>query len=324
MNVFIQGMRRSGTTILFDILWEDDSFDCYYEPLAADKKSATGGGSGIRASIDYLARTRHCRTEFLTQYPVVENVDFLNYGAPRRPELEFETDLPDYCREYIKFILSQSKHTVIKFTRMYCKVRVLWETDPDAKFIHIVRDPRSVTTSYLFGKSQTNRQNFSNTRRFFRQKSKYTAWSSYSFSEFLLHKLEYAYLQDCSDFMRILLLWKYTFRKTYEMGRTLFKENYFIFRHEDLQKDPVQTLTLLYDFLERPLPKQVVDWAIKHVRNIYAPFVPDSKHWRKAFRKLDMEKDFELAGYADCLNLWRSPGLSEKLCCVVRFGKQSG
>ena len=44
MNVFIQGMRRSGTTILFDILWEDERFDCYYEPFAAAKKEVWGGG----------------------------------------------------------------------------------------------------------------------------------------------------------------------------------------------------------------------------------------------------------------------------------------
>ena len=40
MNVFIQGMRRNGTTILFDLFCEDDLYDCYYEPLAAAVKPA--------------------------------------------------------------------------------------------------------------------------------------------------------------------------------------------------------------------------------------------------------------------------------------------
>ena len=33
MNIFVQGLRRSGTTIVFDIFWQDKGLDCYYEPL---------------------------------------------------------------------------------------------------------------------------------------------------------------------------------------------------------------------------------------------------------------------------------------------------
>lgn len=113
MNVFIQGMRRSGTTILFDVLWEDESFDCYYEPLAAASKKAIGGGSEEH-SVDFFDNIRRCRMEFMAQYPKLESTDLLNYGAPRQAELEFEPDLPDYCREYIKFMISQSEHTMIK------------------------------------------------------------------------------------------------------------------------------------------------------------------------------------------------------------------
>ena len=51
MNVFIQGMRRSGTTILFDILSVDPYFDSYYEPFAAANKEAIGGGSGMHKLI---------------------------------------------------------------------------------------------------------------------------------------------------------------------------------------------------------------------------------------------------------------------------------
>ena len=31
--IFAQGMRRSGTTILFDLFWGDRRFRCWYEPL---------------------------------------------------------------------------------------------------------------------------------------------------------------------------------------------------------------------------------------------------------------------------------------------------
>lgn len=297
MNVFIQGMRRSGTTIVFDVLWEDGSFDCYYEPLAAARKKAVGGGSEEH-SVDFFDKIRHCRTEFMAQYRRLESTDLLNYGAPRQAELEFEPDLPDYCREYIRFMISRSENTMIKFTRMYCKVRVLWEIDPDAKFIHIVRDPRSVAASYLFGKYQKNKHLFHNEKAFFGRKSNKSSWSSFPFSEIILNTPEYAHLKGCEDFIRILILWKYKFWKTHEVGKVLFGKNYLLLRHEDLLHAPRETLKRLYDFLGRELPQPVVDWALGRVRSNHSRYAPDNKDWRKAFKRLDMDEELSIAGYS--------------------------
>jgi len=301
MNIFMQGMRRSGTTIAFDILWEDGGFDCCYEPLAADRKPVLGGGSGVRWGVDYFEEIRRYRSEFMSQYQMPKDFDEFNYGAPRQPELEFEQDLPEYCQDYIRFIISNSENTVIKFTRMYCKVRALWDIDPHAKFIHIVRDPRSVTASYLLGKRQWKKQRFPDEHSFFSKKSDDTAWSSYSFSEFLLNTPEYAHLQNCRDFMRVLLLWKFTFQKTYQTARKLYGPNYFLLRHEDLMDDPEQTLAAVYKHLGRPVPSHVFQWALNHVQQKSNLFYPHSKHWRRAFQRLDMETELEQAGYTDCL-----------------------
>jgi REP element-mobilizing transposase RayT len=309
MNVFIQGMRRSGTTIVFDVLWEDGSFDCYYEPLAQARNKAIGGGSGEH-SVDLFDKIKSSRAAFMAQYPKLESVDLLNYGAPRQAELEFEPELPDYCREYINFIISQSEHTVIKFTRMYCKVHVLWEIDPNAKFIHVVRDPRSVTTSYLFGKHRKNRYLFPNERVFFRRKSSRSSWSSFRFSEFILKTPEYSSLKACEDFVRILVLWKYKFRKTHDAGRELFGKNYLLLRHEDLISSQPETIRSLYDFMERPLPLHVIHWAGKHVRRSYPCYAPDHPRWREAFRRLNMKKELELAGYDDSV---REPGMEKDM-----------
>jgi hypothetical protein len=318
MNVFIQGMRRSGTTIVFDVLWEDGSFDCYYEPMAAASKKALGGGSEEH-SVDFFDKIRRCRTEFMAQYPKLKSTDLLNYGAPRQAELEFDPDLPDYCREYIRFMISQSERTMIKFTRMYCKVRLLWEIDPEAKFIHVVRDPRRVTTSYLFGKNHRNRDKFPNEKVFFGRKSSKSSWSSFPFSEFVLNTPEYSHLKGCEDFMRILILWKYKFRKTHEAGKALFGDNYLLLRHEDLLSAPRERLRLLYDFLGQALPQHVVDWALEHVRSSNICYAPDNPSWRKAFQKLNMDEELAMAGYSfpaswrkltnrtikTCLSFWK-------------------
>jgi hypothetical protein len=281
--------------------------------LAAASRKAVGGGSEEH-SVDFFDKIRSCRKAFMGRYPDLESIDLLNYGAPRQPELEFDSDFPAYCREYIKFIISQSEHTVIKFTRMYCKVRALWEMDPDAKFIHVVRDPRSVAVSYLFGKHQKNKHLFPNEKVFFGRISNKTSWSSFPFSEIILNSPEYAHLKGCEDFMRILLLWKYKFAKTHEAGKALFGKNYLLFRHEDFLLTPRETLRVLYDFLGRELPQGVADWALKRVQSNHSRYAPNNKEWRRAFKRLAMDQELSIAGYS-----WRSSwdglkGITIKTC----------
>ena len=79
----------------------------------------------------------------------------------------------------------------------------------------------------------------------------------------------------------------------------LFGKNYLLLRHEDLISSPGETIRSLYDFMERPLPLHVIDWAGKHVRRNYPCYAPDHPRWREAFRRLTMEKELELAGYDD-------------------------
>ena len=296
MNVFIQGMRRSGTTIIFDIFMEDGNFDCYYEPLAAARKKAIGGGSEEHP-IDFFDKIRNCRAEFMARYHKFERTDLLNYGAPRQADLEFEAEFPDYCREYVKFIISQSENTMIKFTRMYCKIAMLWKIDPDAKLIHIVRDPRSVTASYLFGKHQRNKHLFRNERAFFKRKSNKSAWSSFPFSEFLLNTPEYSNLKGCEDFLRILILWKYKFRKTHDAGKARFGNNYLLLRHEDLLSNPHETIKQLYSYLGRPLPPHVMDWTGKHIQSNKTPYALHNPKWKKAFKRLNMDAELSATGY---------------------------
>ena len=75
MTLFIQGMRRSGTTILYDALLEDPALDCFYEPLREDDVTV-GGGSGARED-DSFAETRRLRDAFReAEFPDLDSTDF--------------------------------------------------------------------------------------------------------------------------------------------------------------------------------------------------------------------------------------------------------
>ncbi len=56
MDLFIQGMRRSGTTILHDALLADPEIRSFYEPLR-EEDVTEGGGSGAREG-DAFAETQ--------------------------------------------------------------------------------------------------------------------------------------------------------------------------------------------------------------------------------------------------------------------------
>jgi hypothetical protein len=289
MNIFMQGMRRSGTTIVYDILSEDASLDCYYEPLAAANREAIGGGSGAKED-DVFVKIRRMRAEFMKRHPEVTDASMLNFGAPRDPKLEFEPELPAYALEYLRFLTQQASDTVVKFTRMYCKVKDLKELDPEAKFVHLVRNPRSVATSYLYGKDQRNKDKFKG-EKFFTREDDYTAWSSGPFSDHILSMPEYRGLKHIKDFERILLVWKFNFIKTHYAGKALFGDNYCLFSHDDLVKNPIAGVESFYRFLGRPMPANVREWTQANVH--YRPSIhePESKHWQAALAKLGMEME---------------------------------
>lgn len=306
-TVFAQGMRRNGTTIVFDLMLEDGSFDCFYEPLAATRPSF-GGGSAMREQFDLFENVRaerakyvNANTQLLEKCPEFLTHNYLNYGAPRLAALEFEPELPDYCKNYIDHLTKVSSSTFIKFTRMHSKVHTLKEIDPNAKFIHILRDPRHVTASYQFGKEAKFRERYEKRGDFFTRVSDKTSWSSRDFSDFLInyHKVDVA--EPFEDYLRILLIWKYKFLNTYRDGRRVFGDNYFLLRHEDLLEEPEQTIAQLYSFLERIPSLKVMTWAKANLRSPSDPYRKLDYHWKAAFDRLEMWPALHASGYAQRL-----------------------
>lgn len=307
VTVFAQGMRRSGTTVLFDLVLEDGRFTCFYEPLAAAKPTF-GGGSGIHRETDLFEPVRAVRERFLVEnphwlqrYPEFRDLNLFNYGAPRSVALEFEPDLPDYCKGYIGLLCNSASNTFIKFTRMHAKVACLKEIAPDAKLIHVVRDPRQVTASYLFGKNQKNRARFRDSEHFFTRVSDASAWSSRLFSDFILSLPRYRGITNCEDFQRILLIWKYKFERTHTAGLACFGPAYLLVQHEELLADPAATLERIGDFIGHPFKPETKNWALRNLRKPVPPFAEENPRWRQAFERLGMEDALFAAGYGDLL-----------------------
>lgn len=297
MKLFIQGLRRSATTIVYDILAQDGRLDCYYEPFAAGRKiGAMGGGSGIQ-KIDFMEKIRATRISFINQYKLpLSEADF-NYGAPFNPSLELKNKLPKYCHDYLNFMLYRREHTVFKFTRMYRKVRELKALAPQARFLLLVRHPQEVVASYMYGRDQRNQSKFSNRESFFSTRDQINPWNSRKFFEAIIREQKQEHLVDVPNWMRYLIIWKYTFDHAYRDGIDAFGDAFFLLRHEDLVLNPRQATLEIYAHIGLPPIEQVLEWAATNVRRIQKKCYENDPRWVEAYDLLQLNESLAVAGY---------------------------
>jgi hypothetical protein len=302
VNLFVQGMRRSGTTILYDALLDDPELRCFYEPLREEKVSV-GGGSGAR-DVDAFADTSSIREEFRRdRYPEMA-IEQFNWGGPREPSLELELELPGHCVELLRFLLERGRaeapDTAIKETRLYCKVPVLHALDPGGVLVHVVRDPRAVAASIVLGRGRRRQRKLRTPDDFFADRAERKLWSSRAISERLLGRPGYP-ADDLSNVERVLIVWRMTFEAARVEGMRLFGDRYLLLRNEDLRSHPAAALARVYAVLGRPVPEPVSEWAAANVKGPQEVYAGDDPRWRASIERLGMLDAVDEAGYAGLL-----------------------
>jgi hypothetical protein len=297
VNLFLLGLRRSGTTIVHDALLEDPGLCCLYEPLREDAETI-GGGSGAREE-DAFAATRELRERFRTErYPHLQPADF-NWGGPRAPELELEPDLPAHVAELLAYLLAQAPAVAIKETRLHHKLGALAEIDPEAAVVHVLRDPRAMTASMLLGRRRRT-DLYPDAEAFFSVRTDRRLWSSRRLSEAVIERRrELALPADLPDFLRPLLVWKFAVEATEADGAARFGDRFSRLRLEDLRSDPRAELGRVYGLLGRPAPEPVVEWASRKIEPEAPVHLEADPRWGRAARLLGMEEQLRRAGYAE-------------------------
>lgn len=306
MNLFVIGLRRSGTTILFDALGQDPDLRCFYEPLREDSETI-GGGSGA-TTIDVFADTRDKRDRFRAEnYPELQ-VELFNWGGPRAPEIELDPDLPEHISGLLASLLAEAPEVVIKETRLHHKLGAVAELDPDAAIVHLVRDPRAVCASMLLGRRRRT-DIYPDADTFFTARTGRRLWASRRIAENLLERYRTLELQaDIPDFLRPLLVWRAAFATTTDDGERLFGERYSMVRLEDLRADPAGELERIYGLLGRQAPQPVTAWAQENIRRDATIHLANDPRWAQGARAVGMERELESAGYEELLELSPADG----------------
>lgn len=285
--VFGQGMRRSGTTILFDLFWGDGRWTCWYEPLNRAKAKA-GGGSRAR-DVDYSAPVRALRERLVARMEGIDDPQAFNWGAPGHAEEELVPGWPAHVEEYVREMARSSGDVFVKFTRASHKLATLAEIAPEAYVLHLVRDPRAVATSHLFRSHPKFRERILGDDCFFTMTTDFNQWKSEDMAAHLVAtRPEYAHLADEPAYVKCMLVWKELYTRTRDDAARYFPGRTVVAWHDDLCADPWGTLKGLYATWGWSPRLRQRWWASRNVRPARPWHDPDNAAWERAMELLDL------------------------------------
>ena len=322
MSLWVIGLRRSGTTILYDALGEDTELRRFYEPLREEGETI-GGGSGARDE-DVFAETRELREQFRAEHYPELPIEHFNWGGPRAPEVELEPDLPEHVRGLLAHLLGLAPRVAIKETRLHHKLAAVAELDPGAAVVHLVRDPRAVTASMMLGRRRRT-DVYPDADTFFTARTGRPLWSSRRISDDLLARRRSLDLPaDIPDFLRPLLVWKAAVEAATSDGERLFGDRFALVRLEDLSADPGGELARIYGLLGAEPPEAVTAWAEQNIRRDAEVHLADDPRWAQGARAVGMGEELERAGYGEILGLASEAGPSLDLAPPPPRSRLSG
>src|SRR6516164_3056635 len=244
--LFILGMWRSGTTHLHNLLAKDDRFayPTFYQAVHPNTflHTETAGGRLLGFLLPTTRPLDNVRLgmgepqedEFalccLTGRSFIISLAFPRRAAHYDRYLTLRGVAPSEVAEWKaallwfvqKLSLKHGRPLLLKSPGHTCRIKMLLELFPEAKFVHIYRDPHAV---------------FLSTRHMMRK-----AWPWWC-----LQRPDESNLDD-----RIVSQYKEVFKVFFE-DRSLIPPGHFHeMRFEELEKDPIRQLRTLYDRLDLP------------------------------------------------------------------------
>lgn len=288
MNVFIVGLRRSGTTIFWETLRQDNRFICYDEPFNPHLEELPA------------QNVKKTRDEFIRLYEQ-DTTNFQDKYVPISFKQEIQPDLTRSHVEYLHYLIQQNEHNIIDFTRCNFKVKALLKIDPDAKIIHIIRDPAGFISSHLgcqYSKGGRIRKlkNYIRRRFFWHFRSYFDGYGLETIFNELMSgegvvcegfRSKYNQKMPVTSVEKLLCLWKYSMDYVEDFGEKSGK-NYLRIYTPDFLVNPEKILSELYSKLGFP----IIKFDLRRIHAPRTPLFPNHPRWEHLADKYDIDLSY--------------------------------
>lgn len=291
-TILLLALRRSGTTLLFNLFSQNPQYTCFDEPF--NKQLAD------------LPRDhrKQVRRDFIRVYNK-DPGEFRKLFAPvpRQEELSGQLSVPQ--KAYLRYLCAHEP-AFFDITRCHGKLADLKDIAPDAVLVHLYRNPRAFVTSHLLPSEPAALQALKlwlYRKTFFTRSWGFNTWGM---SELLqhphrsvaeeFHQRANVRLPPAGSAAASLLLahWLGCFRRMESEGRLLFQDRFISVCFDTFCQTPAAVLKHIYERANAPMPAH--DFSI--IRRPASPYRGGSPQWRTLARGVGYS-DAELARFFD-------------------------
>ena len=319
--LLLQGVFRSGTTALFQVLRRDERLRCFYEPLHSNVLH--------HAREAHDARPDHLKSSLYAEYaPLLDQLKpKLDSALPDWPHwLDADDEAPTLAT-YLRRLADVDAVPLLQFNRAFWMGGWLARTFPEASFVHLVRDPRSVVWSQLTTASGERvrmdwplvgrLRPFSSgaLRRVFSEHAYFGAYHLDEYFEAGLRGLDNGpnddaltsalrrldAVREAPPYVKALALWGAQVEICHHHAQSAFGPRFLWVRYEDLCDVPCEHLRSIYDLQNRPLPDPVRKCARRTIdpsrRRRWADIPTAEKHFREGTERAQITDLMRDLGY---------------------------
>lgn len=143
MKIILFGLRRSGTTLAFNLFRRCSDLRCYYEPLHPNLVAEDGTSCIENDSKGVFTEYQSIRESLAGLHK--------GFGAPRydvAEELVADNLTPQHLT-YLDFLLGTADNVLLQPVRLNYQLNQLHARYPDARFVWILRRPQGFISSVL-------------------------------------------------------------------------------------------------------------------------------------------------------------------------------
>lgn len=284
MRIIIAGLRRSGTTIFWQTLRQDEGLVCFNEPF----------NPLLRELPDEIPN--HSRREMIDLFRRDPGT-FWRVFAPIGRIEELQDGMSDRQRAYLRLLIAAGPRVCFDTTRCHFKIRELAEEAPDAVLVHLKRHPAAMASSHLIPSGSGGRQARWLVKRygqlgFWSRHDRFNNWGA---EDLVARRPESLFAErmsenglDPEDVYRLpavgkmLAYWKVCTDRVEEDGPRYFPNRFRSVWFEEFCRDPQRVVSEIYELGgERP---PGIDASRVHAP--HPPHEASSPRWSQLFERL--------------------------------------